>query len=89
MFLCILIPILKTTKKTGNERLWSFAYVRIDVACIHVSAGSGHVEVVCLLLDNGADLSAVDNEGRTPFACAKLFGHKQVEQCLKDRKTLT
>lgn len=48
-----------------------------------MSAGSGHVEIVRLLLDNGANLSAVDKEGRTPAECAKLFGHKEVEKCLE------
>ena len=45
--------------------------------------GSGHVEIVRQLLDNGVDLSAVDKEGRTPAAYAKLFGHKEAERCFE------
>ena len=53
-----------------------------------MSAGSGHVDVVRQLLDNGADFCSVDKERRTPAACVKLFGHKEVEQslCLYKRR---
>ena len=50
---------------------------------LHVSAGSGHLAVVRVLLDNGADSGAVDKQGLTPATCAKLFHHKEVEQCLE------
>ena len=48
-----------------------------------MSAGSGHLAVVRVLLDNGADSGAVDKQGLTPATCANLFYHKDVEQCLQ------
>ena len=53
---------------------------------LHVSAGSGHLNVVCLLVDNGADLFAVDKEGLTAAACAEKFGHKETRQFLEERR---
>ena len=38
-----------------------------------MSAGSGHIAIVRLQLDNGVDLYAVDKEGLAPAGCAKLF----------------
>ena len=56
---------------------------------LHVSAGSGHLDVVRLLMEKGADLFAEDKEGRTPSTCAQLFGHKEVEKCLQERSSLS
>ena len=50
---------------------------------LHVSAASGHMVIVCLLMNNGAEVNAVDKDGLTPAGCAKLFGHKEVKQCLE------
>lgn len=55
---------------------------------LHVPAGSGHIDVVGLLLDKGADLSAFDKEGLTPAGCAELFAYKEVEKCLEGRSCL-
>ena len=54
-----------------------------------MSAGSGHLDVVRLLMEKGADLFAEDKEGRTPSTCAQLFGHKEVEKCLQERSSLS
>ena len=53
-----------------------------------MSAGSGHIGIVRLLLDNDTDLYAVDKEGLAPAGCAKLFAYKEVEQFLEKKKTL-
>ena len=53
-----------------------------------VSAGSGHLDVVRLLVDSGADLFAVNKQGLTAAMCAKKFGHKEVEQYLDQRPDL-
>ena len=47
--------------------------------------GDTPLTVVRLLVDNGADLFAVNKQGLTPAMCAKKFGHKEVEQYLDQR----
>ena len=51
-----------------------------------MSAGSGHLKVVRLLLDNGADLLAVDKEGLTAAACAEKFSHTETKQFLEESR---
>ena len=51
-----------------------------------VSSSSGHVEVVCLLLDYEVELSLVDNQRLSPIACAKLYGQSDAEKILRERK---
>jgi len=38
---------------------------------LHFAAGCGHIEIVKLLLERGADREAVDKEGRTPLKLTK------------------
>ena len=40
---------------------------------LHLAAASGHAWVVSLLLEHGADGSAVDMQGRTPLVHARGF----------------
>ena len=47
-------------------------YTPLHVACIR-----GNVEMVKLLIDNGADIFAL-SEGDAPFATARLAGHDQI-----------
>ena len=53
---------------------------------LHVSAASGHLKVVCLLLDNGAELHAVNKEGLSALGSAELFGHKNVKRLLRKKE---
>ena len=50
---------------------------------MYLAAGSGHKEVVELLLANKADVNVRDSyEGMTPLHCAAAFGHKNVAELL-------
>ena len=51
-----------------------------------MSAGSGHIAIVRLQLDNGVDLYAVDKEGLAPAGCVKLFAQRELKQFLEKRK---
>ncbi|KAH0419847.1 hypothetical protein CcaCcLH18_14269 [Colletotrichum camelliae] len=46
---------------------------------------NGHMEMVRLLLEKGADMNAVDNEGQTPMYVASYYGHLDVLQHLIKR----
>lgn len=52
---------------------------------LHAAAGFGWPELVALLLDHGADLSAKDYEGKTPLATAIKNGHEDIAQLLRQR----
>ena len=49
------------------------------------AAQNGHVEVVRLLLDRGADITAAGSGGETPLYCASWYGHIEVVRLLLDR----
>lgn len=39
----------------------------MDGACLHISVINPHVEMLQLLLDNGADYSIKDDDGKVPM----------------------
>ncbi|KAG8288420.1 glycerophosphoinositol permease [Homalodisca vitripennis] len=49
---------------------------------IHVAARAGQAGQVELLVVHGADPGALDQQGNTPSACARLSGHREVSQRL-------
>ncbi|XP_039292599.1 ARF GTPase-activating protein GIT2 [Nilaparvata lugens] len=49
---------------------------------LHVAAREGQISQVELLIVCGADPSALDKQGNTPEACARLSGHLDVSQRL-------
>uniref|UniRef100_A0A2S2PZ11 ARF GTPase-activating protein GIT2 n=1 Tax=Sipha flava TaxID=143950 RepID=A0A2S2PZ11_9HEMI len=51
---------------------------------LHVAAKSGQLLQIELLLTYGADPRVIDNKGNTPATCAKLSGHKDIEERLND-----
>lgn len=50
---------------------------------LHVGASSGQREVVAILLEYGANSSARDSKGLTPYDLAVHFGHDDVAALLK------
>lgn len=50
-----------------------------------VAAGGGHIEVVNVLLDNGARVDGRDNDGRTALMAASREGHEEITAALMDR----
>lgn len=53
--------------------------------CLHFASSAGHVEIVRLLLDNGAFVDALDDIGRTPLHHASARGHPEVVMLLIER----
>ena len=47
-----------------------------------IAASTGHLEVVKVLLDNGADISVTNADGRTPLESAASNGHFEVVKLL-------
>ena len=50
---------------------------------LHYAVVWGHTEVAEMLIDKGADVNAMDKEGRTPLALAVMTAHKAVATLLR------
>ncbi len=50
---------------------------------LHQAARGGYVQIVRLLIDNGADLEAKDLRGQTPAMLARAQGHAEVADMIK------
>lgn len=51
---------------------------------LHLACGSGIKDIVCLLLEHGADPSATNDDRYTPLYYALVQGHKEIAQKLLD-----
>lgn len=49
---------------------------------LHEAAVQGHIDCVFALLEAGADINALDENGRTPLALSYMLGHKMVVELL-------
>ncbi|PMD61428.1 ankyrin, partial [Hyaloscypha bicolor E] len=52
---------------------------------LYCASWNGHIEIVRLLLDRGADITAADSDRETPLYCASRNGHIEVVRLLLDR----
>ena len=48
-----------------------------------MAMGAGHLEVVRLLLDSGANVHAKDENGMTALYWAEQYGHTEVSELLR------
>ena len=55
------------------------------VCALSRAAYKGHLEILKLLLDRGADVAVVDKDGETPLMNAIYAGHTEVARTLLDR----
>lgn len=53
-----------------------------EVSAMHLAAENGHVDVITLLLEHGADVNQVDREGVTPVLLAAKRGHLEALRLL-------
>jgi ankyrin repeat protein len=47
-----------------------------------VSTGYGHLEMVKLLVERGADMDAMDGDGDTPYQVSLRFGYREIADLL-------
>jgi ankyrin repeat protein len=45
---------------------------------LHFAADRGHIEIVNILIANGADVNAVDEEGQTPLMIAEICDNQVI-----------
>ncbi len=50
---------------------------------VNVASGSGHVDAVKLLLENGADISVPNNQGLVPLHTASSRGYLDIVKLLR------
>src|SRR6266851_1615961 len=55
-----------------------------DSTALHLACRRGHVEVVCVLLDGGADAEALDKRKSTPLHVVSQGGHAELVRVLLD-----
>lgn len=72
--------VLMNNGMNANHHSWH------NVTLLHDMAQEGDVRKANLLLDNGADINAVDEEYRlTPLGFARKWGHQEMINLLQDR----
>ncbi|XP_074662462.1 uncharacterized protein LOC141915005 isoform X2 [Tubulanus polymorphus] len=82
-------------KKTGNKGLKVLSSGNTDGrTCLHVAAMTNHLELIKLLLDNGANINAImksksKNEYFTPYDTAVLKGNMECAEYLKSHGAAT
>lgn len=52
------------------------------VTPLHIAAFNGNIRLIRLLIENGADVNAVDEMGRTPLKMARSRFNKEAEKIL-------
>ncbi|KAJ1486173.1 ankyrin repeat-containing domain protein, partial [Baffinella frigidus] len=52
---------------------------------LHGAAEGGHAEIVLLLLQKGANMTSITEDGETPLLLAARWGHNTTVQLLLDK----
>ncbi|KAI1777162.1 hypothetical protein F4818DRAFT_447956 [Hypoxylon cercidicola] len=68
-----------------NEKDLSLALDKVGRTSLYVAASNGHIDIVRLLLDNGAKIDDPNGFGRTPLMKAAERLHEDVARLLLDR----
>ncbi|KAG6901444.1 hypothetical protein C0995_011957 [Termitomyces sp. Mi166 len=58
---------------------------RINARALHLSAGNGHLATVKWLIENGAQLDAINNNNATPLLRAARFGELEIVKLLASK----
>lgn len=67
-------------KNSADIRAKDLNYQR---TALHFAALNGHLDIVSMLIDKGADIDEADAAGKTPLAYAGQYGHEKVAMLLK------
>ena len=59
-----------------------------SATALHYAAIGGHVKIVWMLLDDGANVSSVDINGMTPLGYATKCGHEEIAALLQYRTSM-
>ncbi|PMD56795.1 ankyrin, partial [Hyaloscypha bicolor E] len=52
---------------------------------LYWASGNGHIDVVKLLLEKGADVNAAEQDGQTPLRWASESGHVNIVKLLLEK----
>ena len=64
--------------------LTNYTSIKDGRTALHNAAYYGHKDICCLLLEKGADLTAIDKEGDTAEQVARVCGHTATADMLRD-----
>ena len=51
---------------------------------MHFSAENGHLGIVKLLLERGADVHALNGDGQTPYQLSLAYGYREIADLLRE-----
>ena len=78
------LPMLMSLLK-GDLRPTHKLDSRLHPRAVHLAAMNGHFDIICLLIEKGADVTAEDEEKRTPVHLAAENGHLEVVRLLIEK----
>ena len=55
---------------------------------LYIASQNGHVEVVRVLAERGADINKADDNGATPLSLARSAGHTEIAAFLRNAGAL-